>query len=142
MKIQKSLRGTILQALATSILASMCAIAQAEPACSSGVCPRPAIPSTPPAAPVLKPVASVPVWAAPREASLRELLSLWATTAGWQEPVWNLKPDEDFTLGASFEHRGELPEALSELFEAFPPDLKLHVRTYAANRLIVVEQAP
>jgi hypothetical protein len=79
---------------------------------------------------------------APRDASLRELLSQWAAKAGWQEPTWTLKPDEDFTLGARLETEGEFPAAVTELFEAFPAEAKLRVRLYTSNRLMIVEQAP
>jgi hypothetical protein len=142
MKIQKSFRGTFAQVLAASALVSFGALAHAEPGCPSGSCPSPAVQVAPPAASKTSVVVKAPVWFASRDASLRELLAQWAATAGWQEPVWRLKPEEDFTLGASFEHNGELTEALPALFEAFPPEFKLHVRTYAANRLIIVEQTP
>lgn len=141
MKIQKSIRGPIAKVLAVSILASAYSLAHAEPGCPAGNCPSPALQATSPATPSLNALAKTPRWIAQRDASLRELLSLWAVSAGWQEPVWNLKPEEDFTLGASFEHDGELNEALPALFEAFPAELNLHVRMYAANRLIVVLQS-
>jgi hypothetical protein len=142
MKNQKSLRGTIAKVFAASALVSLSASAQAQPGCLASKCASLANPVTAPNVVTAAPVAKTHRWAAPREASLRELLSQWAATAGWQEPVWSLKPEEDFTLGASFEHNGELVEALPALFEAFPSEFKLHVRTYAANRLIVVEQTP
>jgi hypothetical protein len=81
-------------------------------------------------------------WVAPRDASLRELLSQWSAKAGWQEPTWSLKPEEDFTLGASMEHDGDVMSAVTALFDAFPAEAKLRVRMYSTNRLMIVEQAP
>lgn len=81
-------------------------------------------------------------WVAPRDASLRELLSQWCARAGWQEPTWTLKPEEDFTLGASMEFDGDVAGAVTALFDAFPEEAKLRVRMYSTNRLMIVEQAP
>lgn len=140
MKIFYSPRGLISRALAAGVFASLCSVAYAESGCPGGTCSTPDAKSAVSATSKTNPVAKAQLWVAPRDVSLRELLSQWAAAEGWQEPVWKLKPEEDFTLGASFEHTGELVEALPALFDAFPTELNLHVRTYAANRLIVVEQ--
>ena len=81
-------------------------------------------------------------WVAPRDASLRELLSQWSAQAGWQEPTWTLKPEEDFTLGASMEYEGDISGAVGALFDAFPAEAGLRVRMFSTNRLMIVEQAP
>jgi hypothetical protein len=137
---QKSLRGTIAQVLVSSVFASLCAAAHAEPGCPAGNCLPVVTTTAAPDASSAKTPAKATTWTAQREGSLRELLTQWAAAAGWQEPVWHLKPEEDFTLGASFEHTGELTEAVPALFDAFPAEFNLRVRMYAANRLIVVEQ--
>lgn len=80
-------------------------------------------------------------WTATRDGSLRDLLTQWSTRAGWQEPTWTLKPDEDFTLGASMGFDGDFAGAVTALFDAFPPETKLRVRLYLTNRLMIVEQA-
>lgn len=137
--------------LATSLLAaaSLSHTAQAQTCSSPSSGPgcavaRPAV--APLAATAVTRTAVSPVprtrWVAPRDASLRELLAQWSAQAGWQEPTWTLKPEEDFTLGASMEFDGDVVGAVTALFDAFPEEAKLRVRMFSTNRLMIVEQAP
>lgn len=75
-----------------------------------------------------------------RGASLRETLQHWAQTAGWQEVVWRLPPDADFTLGASARFQGDFLNATRALVNALGAEANLRVRFHHANRVVVVER--
>lgn len=117
---------------------TICSATNQGPGCTSVAAPA----ETPPHASLANAAPAPGHWVATREASLRELLSQWSARAGWQEPTWTLKPEEDFTLGASMEFEGEVMGAVTALFDAFPAEAKLRVRMFSTNRLMIVEQAP
>lgn len=76
-----------------------------------------------------------------RGASLRETLQRWAQAAGWQEVVWKLPADTDFTLGAAARFQGDFLSATRSLVNALGAEANLRVRFHHANRVVVVEGA-
>ena len=81
------------------------------------------------------------VFEAYRGASLRETLQRWASAAGWQEVVWKLPADTDFTLGAAARFQGDFLSATRSLVNALGAEANLRVRFHHANRVVVVEGA-
>lgn len=83
--------------------------------------------------------AAVKTFEARRGESLRITLARWANAAGWQEPVWQLPEDTDFTLGATGAFEGDFLSSTKALINALGHEANLRVRFHHANRVLVVE---
>ena len=81
------------------------------------------------------------VFEAIRGASLRATLQRWAQASGWQDVVWKLPGDTDFTLGATARFQGDFLSATRSLVNALGSEANLKVRIHHANRVFVVEAA-
>ena len=76
-----------------------------------------------------------------RGASLRATLQRWARASEWQDIVWKLPDDTDFTLGATARFQGDFLSATRSLVNALGTEANLKIRIHHANRVIVVETA-
>lgn len=86
--------------------------------------------------PVEAPVQTKPIWVAPKDKSLNEVLKAWSEEAGWSV-VWN--SDYDYILRAGVEFESSFIEASTALIEAFEKaDPPVFAEFYNKNRVIVV----
>lgn len=74
-----------------------------------------------------------------RGASLHATLDRWAKASGWQEVVWQLPPETDFTLGASARFEGDFLSSTKALIQALGDEANLRARFHHANLVLVVE---
>jgi hypothetical protein len=75
-----------------------------------------------------------------RGASLRQTLGRWSRIAGWQDVVWQLPEDTDFSVGASARFQGDFVGAIRSLMAAIGPETNIRVRVHYGNNVLVVEQ--
>ena len=73
-------------------------------------------------------------------ASLRATLEHWAKISVWQEVVWKLPADTDFTLGASGRYEGDFLSVTKELISSFGSEGKLRIQFHSANKVVSVEE--
>ena len=81
------------------------------------------------------------LYEAVKGASLRATLQRWAHASGWQDIVWKLPEDTDFTLGATARFQGDFLSATRSLINALGSEANLRVKLHHANRVLVVEAA-
>lgn len=86
------------------------------------------------------PLAGNGIYEAVRGASLRQTLQRWAQVSGWQDIVWKLPNEADYTLGASARFKGDFLSATRALIDALGPEANLRVSIHHPNRVVVVEQ--
>ncbi|MDO8416468.1 MAG: TcpQ domain-containing protein [Agitococcus sp.] len=87
----------------------------------------------------VKPPASA-MYVALKGASLRATLENWAQISGWQEVIWKLPPDTDFTLGATGRYEGDFVSVTKALVASFGEEAKLRVHFHGANKVVSVDE--
>lgn len=77
-------------------------------------------------------------WVVTRNASLKETLRAWSKLAGWDDPVFMLPENKDYTLKASMEHVGDFLSAVTALFESIPENIPITGEARVLNKVIIV----
>lgn len=74
----------------------------------------------------------MPTWNVKAGAWLRDVLDEWTRKAGW-DMTWGLGPQDDIRLGGTNVYRGDFIQAVKEMVNSLPPEVKVYLTLVPEN---------